>query len=196
MREHPRANRRRWLPGMAVLAVLALLAVGCGGDDGDDTAADDTAAPEETTTSVAEATTTTAAGAAVGEADCAESVPDCSGSVTPAEGLADGDEITIEASGFDPGLSLGITQCANADDPDHGIDATGAEHCNLRAVATVDADDTGTVSTTYAVSAGQTMVDNTEAGVTCDATHDCVVSVGELIPDPDAQRVTFPLTFA
>jgi hypothetical protein len=59
---------------------------------------------------------------------------------------------------------------------------------------TSDAD--GNVSTTYVVAAGQNMIDNTAAGVTCDATHDCVVSVGELVPDPDAQRITFHVKFA
>ncbi|HYF47682.1 MAG TPA: hypothetical protein VD926_15810 [Acidimicrobiales bacterium] len=76
------------------------------------------------------------------------------------------------------------------------METTGAEHCNLRGIGNVTADDTGAVSATYNVVAGQSMIDNTEAGVTCDAEHDCVVSVGELIPDPDAQRVTFQLKFA
>ena len=183
----------RWLLGGAV---VALLAAGCSDDGGDDTAAEDTEAPEETTTSVADTTTTTVAALAPGEAECGETVPDCTGSATPAEGLADGDEVTLEATGFEPNLDLGITQCVAEGDPDNGVETTGAEHCNLRAIATVTSDADGNVSTTYAVSAGQTMIDNTEGGVTCDATHDCVVSVGELIPDPDAQRVTFLLTFA
>jgi len=175
---------------------VALLAAGCGGDDGgEDTAAEDTEAPDETTTSVADTTTTTVAALAPGEAQCGPTMPDCTGSATPAEGVADGDEVTLEATGFDPNLDLGITQCIAEGDPDNGVETTGAEHCNLRAIATVTTDADGAVSTTYAVSAGQTMIDNTEGGVTCDATHDCVVSVGELIPDPDAQRVTFLLTF-
>ena len=184
---------------LAAVAVLLILAAGCGGDDSgddDDAATDTTAAPAETTTSVADTTTTTAAVTAPGEAECGETVPGCTGSATPAEGLVDGDEVTIEATGFDPNLDLGITQCVSEGDPDNGVETTGAEHCNLRAIGTVTADDTGAVSTTYVVSAGQTMIDNTEGGVTCDAEHDCVVSVGELIPDPDAQRVTFQLKFA
>ena len=182
----------RWLLGVAV---VALLAASCSDDGGDDTAAEDTEAPAETTTSVADTTTTTVAALAPGEAECGETVPDCTGSAPPAEGLADGDEVTIEATGFAPNLDLGITQCVAEGDPDNGVETTGAEHCNLRAIATVTSDADGNVSATYAVSAGQTMIDNTEGGVTCDATHDCVVSVGELVPDPDAQRVTFLLTF-
>jgi hypothetical protein len=189
--------RKQWGKWLLGLAVVLMVAAGCGGDDsGDDAASDTTAAAEETTTSVADTTTTTAAVTAPGEAECGETVPDCTGSVTPAEGLADGDEITIEATGFEPNLALGITQCASEGDPDNNMETTGAEHCNLRAVGSVTSDADGAVSTTYVVAAGQTMTDNTEAGVTCDAEHDCVVSVGELVPDPDAQRVTFQLKFA
>lgn len=188
----------RWGRWFLPLAVVGLLAAACGGDDGGDdggSASEDTAA-DTTADTTAETTTTTTSTYAAGEAECGETVPDCTGSVTPAEGLADGDEITIEATGFAPGTALGITQCADESDPDQGVEVTGSGECNLRAIATVEADADGNVSTTYAVAAGQTMVDNTESGVTCDATHDCVVSVGELIPDPDAQRVTFSLTFA
>lgn len=190
--------RNQWAKYLLGVAVMLMLAAGCSSDDsgGDDAASDTTAAPEETTTSVADTTTTTAAVTAPGEPECGETVPDCTGSATPAEGLVDGDEIAIEATGFEPNLDLGITQCVSEGDPDNGVETTGAEHCNLRAIGTVTSDADGAVSTTYAVSAGQTMIDNTEGGVTCDAEHDCVVSVGELIPDPDAQRVTFQLKFA
>jgi len=190
--------RKQWGKGMLAVAVVLMVAAGCSSDDsgGDDAASDTTAAAEETTTSVADTTTTTAAVTAPGEAECGETVPDCTGSVTPAEGLADGDEIAIEATGFEPNLDLGITQCASEGDPDNNMETTGAEHCNLRAIGSVTSDADGAVSTTYVVAAGQTMTTNTEAGVTCDAEHDCVVSVGELVPDPDAQRVTFQLKFA
>ena len=189
--------RKQWGKGMLAVAVVLMVAAGCSSDDsgGDDAASDTNAAAEETTTSVADTTTTTAAVTAPGEAECGETVPDCTGSVTPAEGLADGDEIAIEATGFEPNLDLGITQCASEGDPDNNMETTGAEHCNLRAVGSVTSDADGAVSTTYVVAAGQTMTTNTEAGVTCDAEHDCVVSVGELVPDPDAQRVTFQLKF-
>ena len=189
--------RKQWGKGVLAVAVVLMVAAGCSSDDsgGDDAASDTTAAAEETTTSVADTTTTTAAVTAPGEPECGETVPDCTGSVTPAEGLADGDEIAIEATGFEPNLDLGITQCASEGDPDNNMETTGAEHCNLRAVGSVTSDADGAVSTTYVVAAGQTMTTNTEAGVTCDAEHDCVVSVGELVPDPDAQRVTFQLKF-
>jgi hypothetical protein len=182
------------------LALVALVAAGCSGDDsGDDAASDDTEAPADTTaapTTTAAVTTTTAAGFAAGEFDCADSVPECDGSITPSEGLADGDEVTIEASGFEPNLNLGLTQCADENDPDNGVEVTGGDNCNLRAIGQVTSDADGNVSTTYNVSAGQTLIDNTAAGNTCDAEHDCVVSVGELVPDPDAQRITFHLKFA
>lgn len=194
-----RSQQTRWTRWWLGLALVALVAAGCSGDDGggDEESADTTeAAADDTTTTTAAPTTTTEAVAAPGEAQCSDTTPDCAGSVTPAEGLADGDEVTIEASGFDPDLDLGITQCADESDPDNDFDTTGGDQCNLRAIGQVVSDADGNVSGTYVVSAGQNMVDNTAAGVTCDATHDCVVSVGELVPDADAQRVTFRLTFA
>jgi Neocarzinostatin family len=185
----------RWLLS---LAIMVLIAAGCsddsGGDSGDEDAA--TTTSEAATTTSEAATTTTSGEFAAGEFDCADSVPECDGSITPAEGLADGDTVTIEASGFEPNLALGLTQCGDENDPDQGFETTGAEQCNLRAVGTVTSDADGNVSTTYVVAAGQNMIDNTAAGVTCDATHDCVVSVGELVPDPDAQRITFHVKFA
>jgi hypothetical protein len=188
----------RWLLGLALVALVAVAAAGCSDDDGgDEGATDDTEAPADgSTTTGGDATTTTEGVTAPGQAECSDTTPGCTGSASPAEGLADGDEVTIEATGFEPNLDLGITQCISEGDPDNGVDTTGAEHCNLRAIETVTSDADGAVSTTFAVAAGQTMIDNTEAGVTCDAEHDCVVSVGELIPDPDAQRVTFQLKFA
>ncbi len=189
--------RKQWGKWLLGLGVVLMVAAGCSSDDsGDDAASDTTAAAEETTTTTAAVTTTTAVTFAAGEFDCADSVPDCDGSVTPAEGLVDGDEITIEASGFAPGTTLGLTQCADENDPDFGIDTTGAGECNLRAIGNAEADASGAVSATYVVAAGANMEQNTESGVTCDATHDCVVSVGELIADPNAQRITFHLKFA
>jgi len=184
------------------LAIVALLAAGCGDDGGDedDAATGDTEASADSTTTTAAGepatTTTEAAAPGYGEAECSDSTPDCSGTITPFEGLTDGQEVTIEVSGFEPGTTLGITQCVSELDPDNGVETTGAEHCNLRGIGNTAADDTGSVSATFNVAAGATMEANTEAGVTCDAEHDCVVSVGELVPDPDAQRVTFQLSFA
>lgn len=187
---------KRWGSWLLGLAVVATLAAGCGGDDSGEDAASDTTAAEDTTTTTVADTTTTAPASVAGEVSCGETMPGCTGSITPAEGLADGDEIAIEAAGFTPGTALGITQCADETDPDQGIEITGAGECNLRAIATVEADASGAVATTYIVAAGQTMIDNTESGVTCDATHDCVVSVGELVADADAERATFVLHFA
>lgn len=179
----------RWL---APLAIVALVAAACGDDNGDD-AADDT-----TTTTEAEATDTTEAGAGdegPGSFSCSDLVPDCEGTITPAEGLTDGATVTIEASGFTPNTGLGVTQCADADDPDHEVDGeTTAEDCNLRGIGNTEADAEGNVSVEFTVVAGQTMVENTAAGRTCDAEFDCVVSVGELVPG-EAERITFKVSF-
>jgi Neocarzinostatin family len=109
----------RWLLS---LAIMVLIAAGCsddsGGDSGDEDAA--TTTSEAATTTSEAATTTTSGEFAAGEFDCADSVPECDGSITPAEGLADGDTVTIEASGFEPNLALGLTQCGDENDPDQG----------------------------------------------------------------------------
>jgi hypothetical protein len=186
--------KKQWGGLLAGLAVVLLIAAGCGDDGGGEEETDDT---EGTTTTTTEAVTTTTSGEfAAGEFDCSESVPDCDGSISPAEGLADGDEVSIEASGFEPGTALGLTQCIDENDPDNGVETTGAEHCNLRGIGNVTADDNGDVLATFNVVAGASMEANTEGGYTCDATHDCVVSVGELVPDADAQRITFHVKFA
>jgi Neocarzinostatin family len=192
------SNRRGGWQWLLPLAIVMLIAAGCGDDSGDDSGDDASASSTTTTAAVEDTTTTTEASGefAAGEFDCADSVPECDGSITPAEGLTDGAEVTIVASGFAPGTALGLTQCADENDPDQGIETTGAGECNLRDIGTTEADADGNVSATYAVVAGETMVANTESGVTCDATHDCVVSVGELVADPDAQRITFHVKFA
>jgi hypothetical protein len=186
---------RKWGRLLVLLAVVALFAAACG-DDGGGSASDD----DTTTTTEAEETTTTTADdsgeRAAGEFGCSDSIPDCSGTIEPAEDLTDGSAVTIEASGFTPNLDLGVTQCVDTNDPDNGLEETTADDCNLRNIGTTQSDAEGNVSVEFNVTAGQTMVDNTGNGVTCDATHDCVVSVGQLVPDPDAERVTFTVKFA
>jgi hypothetical protein len=183
---------KRWL---AAVAALALAAAACG-DDADGGEATTTTEEEETTTAEEETTTTETEGERdAGAFGCSDAIPDCDGTVTPAEDLTDGATVSIEASGFTPDLGLGVTQCADANDPDHGIDETGPGDCNLRGIGDTVADADGNVAVEFEVVAGQTMVDNTENGRTCDAEHDCVVSVGELAPGADVERITFTLKF-
>ena len=188
-------GRLRWLAPLAV--VMMILAAACGDDDGDDADATDDATEEATdgaTDEAADGGDEEAGGP--GSFGCSDLIPDCSGTITPSEGLTEGATVTIEASGFSPNLGLGINQCADQDDPDHGITGdTTADDCNLRGIGNTESDAEGNVSAEFTVVAGQTMIDNTGAGRTCDATHDCVISVGELVPG-DAERITFKVTFA
>jgi hypothetical protein len=186
---------RQWGKLLVLLAVVALVAAACGDDNGDDGASDD----DTTTTTEAEETTTTTEASgerAAGEFGCSDSIPDCEGTITPSEGLTDGATVSIQASGFSPDLTLGITQCVDTNDPDNNLEETTSDDCYLRGIGNTAADAEGNVTAEYTVAAGQTMIDNTGNGVTCDATHDCVVSVGQLTPDPDAERVTFTVKFA
>ncbi len=181
--------RKHWVGSLALVAVVALIGAGCSDDDDGDDA---------TTTTQERATTTTEPEGEreAGSFSCSESIPDCEGTVSPSEGLTDGATVSIQGSGFTPDLSLGVTQCADENDPDNEVEMTGAEDCNLRGIGNTTADADGNVSVEFTVAAGQTMIDNTADGRTCDAEHDCVVSVGELVPDPDAERITFTLKFA
>lgn len=111
--------------------------------------------------------------------------------VTPDSGLSGGQEVALAGSGFSPGVGLGITQCADEEDPDNGIESTEQGDCDIRAIAPVDADARGRVSATYTVSAGPFG----ENGHVCDATHDCVLALGQLSPEPDAERAVARITF-
>jgi len=188
---------KQWGRWLAPLAVMTLILAACGDDDGDDDAADTTEEAADATDEDATETTDAEEAGGPGSFGCSDSIPDCEGTITPAEGLADGTTVSITASGFTPDTTLGVTQCADADDPDHGIDGdTTADDCNLRNIGNTAADAEGNVTVDFAVTAGQTFADNSGGGRTCDATYDCVVSVGELIPDPDAERITFKVSFA
>src|SRR6185503_2459657 len=106
--------------------------------------------------------------------------------VTPNPGLTNGQEVTVEGSGFSPNLGVGVTQCS-----DQG-DATGAGDCDLGAIKGVKTDAQGKVSTTYVVNAGPFG----ENQRTCDPDNKCVLSIGEQTADADAERAVSDLGFA
>ena len=107
------------------------------------------------------------------------------GTISPQEGLTNGTVVTITGTGFTAGKTLGITECS-----DQG-DSTGAGDCDLGKIKTVTVGADGKVSGTYTVSAGPFGQNNR----VCDATHKCVISLGEETADPNAERVVFNVSF-
>lgn len=165
----------------AGLFALSLVFAACGGDDdeeADDTTTTEAAADETTTTEAEVEETTTTAAERVFEA-----------TAEPTEGLTDGQAVSVSVSGFTPGLTLGINQCAELDGG-----AVGAEDCDLGGIQTIEIGDDGTGTGTINVKM---------SGIGSNA-HDCkgegercFLSVGELSADPNAERSDdINLTFA
>jgi hypothetical protein len=107
--------------------------------------------------------------------------------VSPATGLADGEEVSVTASGFSPGATVAVLGCTSlsADDLD-------LEHCDLSGPVIVEADVAGAVSTTYAVrstiaTAADGVTDCAAAGGSCSL---AVISLFD-----DAERVGVALGF-
>ncbi len=178
------------------LAVVFLAA--CGGDEGD-------ASPEDQ--GVGALTTPAALSGDPGE--CVNLDP-CDATVSSASGLTDGDVVRVRINGWGSDEAVGIAQCADAADPDNpragepGPDGLPpGEICNVLDLGgpaqTEQADADGVIDFEYEVVGGARMQESSESGVTCDATHDCVLNVfvsGANRFSPSAPRVTFALRFA
>lgn len=99
---------------------------------------------------------------------------------TPTTGLTNGAVVTVKVTGFKPGLTLGINECAEANGG-----AVGQDDCDLGGikVLTVGADGTGTGTTN--ASSGPI---GKNAHMCATAGTRCFLSVGELTAAADAQR--------
>ena len=104
--------------------------------------------------------------------------------VRPATGLRAGEVVDVSASGFSPGRSLIVVQCA-----DKGKQ-TGAGDCNLAASVQVQADDHGRVSTPLTVTPGPFGGN----GVVCSAKVPCLISITDASPTPTEEADT-PIRF-
>lgn len=188
------SSKTRWW--IALLAVFALFVAACGDDGDDGDGADD---PDTGTETPADgdgegdppddadppADDDTDPPADDGADDDAADGPSIT--IEPSSGLSDGDVITVSGAGFTPGLTLGINQCS-----DQG-DSTGAGDCDLAAIATVEVGADGTVPPTeFTVNAGP-FGENQRV---CDPDNPCVISLGELTADADAERATQQIEFA
>lgn len=162
---------------MIGVALVALVAVVAGCSSSDKPSASTT--PETTpTTPPPASTTTTTAPASPYKA-----------TATPTTGLKDGQAVTVKISGFKPGLQLGINECATTtDDSGSGCDLGGIK------IITSAADGTG--SAVFNVKVGPFGADKIVCTALKPPEH-CLISVGELTADPNAQRSNdVPLQFA
>jgi hypothetical protein len=100
--------------------------------------------------------------------------------VTPsAEGLHDGDIVTVSAPGFEPGESVGIVQCAQEAGGETREQRGGIDGCDISPFTQVTADEGGVATGTYTV---QRILTTPITGtVDCAAVAErCLVAMGAL----------------
>ena len=164
--------------GLGLLAVATALAVsGCGGSSGT------VVRPPATSVTTASATTSapTSSPAPVSRPAVA---PHPKTVVKPAAGLHGGQTVTVTASGFSPGLTLLVVQCA-----DKG-QQTGSGDCNLSAAATIHTDSAGAATTSLTVTPGPFGSN----GIVCGAKLHCLISVTQATLNP-AEEADAPISF-
>ncbi len=163
----------RW----AAAAVLAVLAAGCASSPPPVTRSPTTTPPPATTTApaTASATATSSAPAPSGHQKV---------TVTPATGLKSGQKALVQASGFSPGESLVVTECAAK-----GA-ATGPGDCDLNGMQSVTSDASGRVKLNLTVTKGPFGANN----IVCGPAQACLISVTQATPSP-TQEADTPITF-
>jgi hypothetical protein len=149
---------------VALLAVVVLVAAGCGSDDkkSDDGKSSSTTASTE-----------------------AKKKDEPTVTVTPSEGLTDGQKVHVTGKGFVAGHKVAINECSeNTDDTGSGCDLGGLVQLDVAADGSVEGD--------FNVKVGPFGKDN----IVCKAKgpEPCLLSVGELVGD--APHPTQSITFA
>lgn len=147
---------RRW----AVAAALAVFAAGCGSSPAPVTRSPTGTPPPATPAGTTSPTATTGHRQQV--------------TVPPAAGLRSGQQVLVEGSGFSPGESLVVTQCAAKGT------ATGPGDCNLTGMQSVAADASGRVKVEFTVSKGPFGTNK----IVCGAAQACLISVTQATPSP------------
>lgn len=96
--------------------------------------------------------------------------------VTPADGLADGDVVAVAATGFEPGEQVGVVLCGSEAGPPLRL---GVDACNIGTVVYAYADDDGAVAAEIAVA--RTVTTTITGTIDCAAEAGrCIVAVGAL----------------
>jgi hypothetical protein len=107
-----------------------------------------------------------------------------SASVTPATGLADKQQVQVNAAGFTAGEALTVIECA-----DKGT-GTGPGDCNLTGMTPATADGLGNVSVQLTVLRGPFGANK----IVCSAKQPCLVSVTQASLTP-TQEADAPISF-
>lgn len=105
--------------------------------------------------------------------------------ITPSQGLKSPATVQVTATGFSPGSTLVVTQCANKGN------ATAPGDCNLAGIKTVTANSAGQVDTQITVIKGPFGANH----IVCGSSQTCLVSVNPATPNP-TQEADAPITFA
>jgi hypothetical protein len=105
--------------------------------------------------------------------------------VTPSTGLISPATVQVTATGFSPGASLVVTQCANKGN------ATGPDDCNLAGIKNVTANSSGQITTQMTVIKGPFGAHR----IVCSSSNSCLVSVSPATPSPN-QEADAPISFA
>lgn len=163
---------RPW-PWVAAGLLAAALAACGGGGSSPVVNSGSTTAPAATSTTSAPTTSTTAAPAGNQQV-----------TITPNSGLKSPQTVTVAASGFSPGESLVITECAA-----EGA-STGAGDCNLGGLQSVTADGSGKVTAQFRVVKGPFGANK----IVCSTTQACLVSVTQATLSP-TQEADAPISF-
>jgi len=210
MREHPRPTAAPRLRLQAWAAILLVAAIaGCSDDDGSPAAAETTTSSTTaaaTPSDPAPETTTTALppGADVEPVSC-ENLDPCTASARIPNVLEHGATVVVTIEGWPPGQVVGAAQCADPDAyPDGEVEREDSglpapPFCDTTGFQRVRSDEEGRVRIEHEVVAGSRMVERTEASVTCDAEHACVLNVftaDEGRFNAQNPRVVFRLDFA
>lgn len=104
--------------------------------------------------------------------------------VTPSSGLTDGDTVSVQGTGFTPGIALVATQCA--------LQSTGSGDCNLAGLKSTQADGDGNATLEMTIVGGPIG----SGSQVCDAENPCIISLGEPTADATAERGVAQITFA
>jgi hypothetical protein len=168
-------NSPRW---WAAAAVLTVLAAGCGSSPAPVVRSPTTTPPPATATvpATASATATPSATPTSGHVQHV--------TVTPATGLSTGQQVLVQASGFSPGESLVVTECAAKGT------ATGPGDCDLTGMQGVTADASGRVKVELTVSKGPFGANK----IVCGPAQACLISVTQATPSP-TQEADAPIAF-
>jgi hypothetical protein len=110
--------------------------------------------------------------------------------VKPTTNLTDGQSVTVAGTGYKKNTSLGINECA-----DKG-DQTPAGDCDLAGTKVVTSDANGVIKPTqFPVKTGPFGGNNIVCTDTTSAPNGCLVNMGELSADPNADQSSAPLKF-